>query len=202
LRFTVVQVFPECRRIGSFALLGLAGTNRVRLGPRLHGRLLRPGTYEVGTIAAHGTLLRTTIAIFASRRPTAATIKRALDRSSCTRTWRGGPPLATGNSSLGVPLALSSRSEQTHGGGQLPSALGGDLGLNSSPRAQLAKNFPESPLGILLFIVAGTLLGFAVLPRKALPHDRLASAIARRRVELAGSGLALLIGDLIVLALG
>jgi hypothetical protein len=82
------------------------------------------------------------------------------------------------------------------------SAFGGHLGLNSFAPAQLAKNFPQNPLGIVLFIVAGTLLGVAVLPRRALPHHRLASAIVRRRVELAGSGLALLLGDLIVLALG
>ena len=47
LRFTIVQVFPSCRRIGSFSVRAHAGVNRIRFRGRFRGRALPVGGYRL-----------------------------------------------------------------------------------------------------------------------------------------------------------
>ena len=47
VEFMVVQVAPDCRRVGRFRVAGHPGVNRVRFRGRVGGRPLGPGTYRI-----------------------------------------------------------------------------------------------------------------------------------------------------------
>ena len=47
VEFMVVQVAPDCRRIGRFRVAGHPGVNRVRFRGHIGGRALDPGTYRI-----------------------------------------------------------------------------------------------------------------------------------------------------------
>src|SRR5436190_10890366 len=47
VRFVVTELAPVCRAVGSFAVTGRSGPNRIRLRPRVGARNLGPGTYRV-----------------------------------------------------------------------------------------------------------------------------------------------------------
>jgi hypothetical protein len=47
VRFTVVRVYPSCKRVGSFTVRARAGTNQVRFSGSLDGRRLGNGVYRL-----------------------------------------------------------------------------------------------------------------------------------------------------------
>jgi hypothetical protein len=47
VRFTVVRVYPTCKRVGSFTVNAHAGKNRIRFSGRLGGRPLTEGVYRI-----------------------------------------------------------------------------------------------------------------------------------------------------------
>jgi hypothetical protein len=47
LRVTIFRVFPDCKRVGSFAVRAHAGVNRVRFRGRIRGRVLPAGGYRL-----------------------------------------------------------------------------------------------------------------------------------------------------------
>jgi hypothetical protein len=47
VRFTVVRVYPTCKRVGSFTVNAHAGENRIRFSGRLRGRPLAEGIYRI-----------------------------------------------------------------------------------------------------------------------------------------------------------
>jgi hypothetical protein len=47
VRFTVVRIYPSCKRVGSFTVPAKAGQNRVRFTGRLDGRPLPDGVYRL-----------------------------------------------------------------------------------------------------------------------------------------------------------
>ena len=202
VRLTLVRVFPDCRRIGSLSVRGHRGTNRIKLGPRLNGRPLRTGTYQIGVVNKRGALLRTTTAIFASERPTGTELDQALQRNACGPVGAGA---SAGGRGLVAPGGATSSLSRVSGvrGSQQTRARHGRLGASSFSPARIAGNLPRSPLGFLLLIVAATMLAATAVPPRAFAphHGRLATAYKAWRVELVVAAFAVLIGDLIVLAL-
>ena len=202
VRLTLVRVFPDCRRIGTLSVRGHRGTNRIKLGPRLNGRPLRTGTYQIGVVNKRGALLRTTTAIFASERPTGTELDQALQRNACGPVGAGA---SAGGRGLTGPGGATSSVSRVSGvrGSQQTRARHGKLGASSFSPARIAGNLPRSPLGFLLLIVAATMLAATAVPPRAFAphHGRLATAYKAWRVELVVAAFAVLIGDLIVLAL-
>jgi hypothetical protein len=47
LRVTIFRVYPDCKRVGSFAVRAHAGVNRVRFRGRIRGRTLPAGGYRL-----------------------------------------------------------------------------------------------------------------------------------------------------------
>jgi hypothetical protein len=197
-RLTIVEIAPRCRRVGSIQVRGRAGLNRLRLGPRLRGNRLEPGTYEVGVLSSQGRLVRTRLAIFAGSRPSRLARARALRQNVC------------GRRTAVMPTAVA----RSHGAGSGNVPRTGVLGATAHGRdtgfgiktlgapVAFARDAAGTPLGqILLFVLAGVLLALSALPDAALPDRRLATAVALRRFELATAGLSVLLGVLAVLLL-
>ena len=47
MEFVVIEIAPDCRRVGRFRVAGHPGINRVRFRGRIGGRPLGPGTYRI-----------------------------------------------------------------------------------------------------------------------------------------------------------
>ena len=198
VRLTIVEVAPRCRRIGAIQVRGHVGTNRLRLGPRVHGRRLEPGTYEVGVLNPQGKLVRTRLAIFAGRRPNRLARALALRQNVCGQTT-GVAPAAVD------PIASAGSGNIPRTGVLGATARGHDerFGIHTlAAPVVFARDAAGTPLGqILLFVLAGALLAVSALPTAAVPDRRLAAAVSLRRVELATAGLSVLLGVLAVLLL-
>jgi hypothetical protein len=85
LRFTIVRVYPSCKRVGSFTVRAHRGVNRVRFNGRFHGRALAAGTYRL-FIQARGptpTVVAVTMVI-ARGKASQAFVRRALTANSCS----------------------------------------------------------------------------------------------------------------------
>src|SRR5207248_5495432 len=115
VRFTVVEVFPLCRVVGSFTVRGHAGRNRFRFNGRVHGKRLPAGTYQIGLRTKRGRLLRVTIAIFDAPISSTSAVAAARTRNVCGATaflsslpgFSLLPPVE-GKSAAGVPAPSSS----------------------------------------------------------------------------------------------
>jgi hypothetical protein len=85
VRFTVVRVYPSCRRIGSFSVGAHAGVNRVRFRGRLGGRPLDQGTYRLIAQARGQESAAATVTIVVVRGKTSsAELRRARRANACT----------------------------------------------------------------------------------------------------------------------
>ena len=85
VEFVVVQLAPQCRRIGRFRVRGHEGVNRIRVGRRIGRRALAPGTYRfVARTVPRGRKVadrRLVVVPDASRR----TIRAARHANTCSR---------------------------------------------------------------------------------------------------------------------
>jgi hypothetical protein len=207
VRFVVTQVAPQCRRVGTFAVRGHAGVNKVPLRGRLNGRPLPVGTYVLSATVRGRPVLGVTVVVTASR-PTAGEVARARARNVCAtvyllNTFRNvtifRPP-------LGVDGPVGARAERSRPAPPIKAAAavpapGNVLGAQFS---KPAGGFDTKRM-LLLFAaaLAIALLGLAVLPATALSDPRLGMLVERRRVELALAGASTLLGALLAyLAVG
>ncbi len=85
LRFTIVRVHPSCERVGSFAVRGRAGVNRVPFRGRVRGRPLPDGTYRlrIRPKGARADVAVVTVVIVNGKRITAAELRKARHASAC-----------------------------------------------------------------------------------------------------------------------
>ncbi len=85
LRFTIVRVYPSCERVGSFAVRGRAGVNRIPFRGRVRGRPLPDGTYRlrVRPKGARADVAVVTVVIVNGKRMTAAELRKAQHASAC-----------------------------------------------------------------------------------------------------------------------
>jgi hypothetical protein len=191
VRFTIVQVFPLCRVVGSFTVRGHAGLNRLRFNGRIHGKRLDPGTYQIGLRTTRGRLLRVTIAIFNGHAISPSAVATARKRNVCGSTaafstlpgFTLQPPV---QGRFATAAATSSRSNPH------PS-----LGV-TGPR-KVIQEIGKDPFALLALGLAVLLLGVAAIPQAATPSGRMGELLARERSVLAlGGGAALAVGAIIV----
>jgi hypothetical protein len=193
VRFTVLQVFPLCRVVGSFTVRGHTGLNRFRFNGRVHGKRLDPGTYQIGLRTTRGRLFRVTIAIFNGAGISPSAVATARKRNVCGSTaaistfpgFTLQPPV---QGRFATAAATASRSN-AH-----PS-----LGL-TEPR-RVIEEIGKNPFALLALGLAVVLLGAAAVPQVATPRGRMAELLARERSVFALAGGAALAVGVIIAAL-
>lgn len=195
VRFTVVEVYPRCRVVGSFTVQGHLGVNRFRFNGRVHGTKLSTGTYQIGLRTKRDRLLRVTIAIFDAPVASPSAVAAARKRNACGSTavfspFAGStfPPRIEG--ALTTAAASSTRPTSHH-------VLGVDL---TAPR-RIAKEIGNNPLALAALGLAVLLLAAAAVPRTATPGGRTADLLVRERSALVLSGAVALAVGVIVIAL-
>jgi hypothetical protein len=111
LRFTIVRVYPTCERVGSFAVRGRPGVNRVPFRGRLRGRPLPDGTYRlrVRPKGARADVAVVTVVIVNGKRMTTAELSKARHASVCRSA-----EIAVGRGTSGD--AVGGGSDQNTGG--------------------------------------------------------------------------------------
>jgi hypothetical protein len=213
--FTVTQVSPACTRLGSFAVAGRAGMNKISFGGRLHGKPLAPGTYKIAAhVAGHRTVLRVTVVVV-DVPPTPSALAAARSSDVC-RSLRSLAP-STASSSAGFTGALVSDHNGGPSGGAMSGVKGtatevapaphtpatpsaGTVHASAFSPARVSAN-ASNPLVVFALAMAVMLLGLAALPKNAVPDPRLTDLLARHRVEVALAGAAALATGLLALAL-
>jgi hypothetical protein len=207
VRFTVVQVSPFCRVVGSFTRRGHAGANRVRFNGRLHGHQLPAGTYQIGLRTRRGRVLRITLVIFDSAFSSPAAVAAARQRNVC------GANAALAAQSAFAPLEpfaaagfVLAGAGGTSAPAVPPSTPRSDHVLGSTftglPPQNFAKEIGKNPLAIVALGLAVLLLGTATIPEIVTPNGRAVDLIARRRSILMLAGAGALVAGVIAVALG
>ena len=190
--FVVVQVAPDCRRIGSFRVRGHRGVNRVRLDNRIGRHVLGPGTYELVTRPHPNTRKVTATRLVVVRGSTRREIRAARSAFACPTA-----PSSVYKVAFGPTGTLPARPpDKPRGQHQAkPKRHTGVLGKKFG-RALLS-GVDDVPIWVYgLLAVAVGLLGAAAALPKAQPRGLSASL-------LAGSvGAAILLGLTIAYSLG
>ena len=205
--FTVVQVSPVCRTAGSFSVVGHHGVNRVRFNGKLHGHLLRPGTYRIeARTRDRQAVLHVVVVVVASGAPSATELAAALHSDACALRAARESISARSYTSAGVLAANATRSDDsqlansdTEGAAQTfpgpdsrPSAMGPPVVVSSKL---------TNPAALVLMGLAVLLLGVAALPTTAVSDPRLNEALAHHRTELALAGAFVLAAGTVALLL-
>jgi hypothetical protein len=192
VRFTVLQVFPLCRVVGTFTVRGHAGLNRFHFNGRVHGKRLDPGTYQIGLRTKRGRLLRVTVAIFSAAGISPSAVVTARQRNVCgstaavSSTFSGftlQPPV---EGRFATAAATSSRSNA-------------DSSFGLTGPHSVVREIGKNPFALLALGLAVLLLGVAAIPQAATPRGRMGELLVRERSVLAlGGGAALAVGAIIV----
>jgi hypothetical protein len=78
VRFTVVRVYPSCKRVGSFTVRARAGANSVRFSGKLDGRRLGDGVYRLlAQVRGEEKAVATTTLIVARSNRSATNLRKA-----------------------------------------------------------------------------------------------------------------------------
>jgi hypothetical protein len=207
VKFTIRQISPVCRRIGSFFVRATPGRNAVRFHGRMRGRILPPGTYRIEADAAGNRRVLRTVMVVTPDRPSRLEVAAARRRSACGAlsfavfrpdstpsldTVAGDPTRASGSSiangkGSGVLAAQRSASDKPSRSA-IASAFSRDDAVPIALVAALALAF------FLLFV--------SVLPRAAITHPRAAEFLIENRPLIAAGGVAALVGFAIAYLLG
>ena len=181
--------------MGRFRVKAHAGKNRVRLGRRIKGRSLGPGTYVIRarTLPARRTLIETKLVIFKGT-PLPGELAVARASNTCRRSDGDTPFSSALGGSAGLfgggndarTVQIKPRSE-----GSEPSRIEkskksrGALGVQFTLAADVKK---VSPLLFVLLGIAIGLLAAAAMPLRFVPSARMAAVLAYRRTNMAMAG--------------
>lgn len=195
VEFVVVQVAPDCRRIGRFRVAGHPGVNRVRFRGHVGGRALGPGAYRIKarTLPRGRAVVDTRFVVV--MQPERRVIASARGADACGSKQQG-QSTSPNASALGRPGAGASPARPKTDDLVRPSRGHGVLGARFAQDALGAfKTIPS-----LLFVLLGiaiALVGVAALPLRVAPTQRAAVALAPHRGTVALAGTALLIALLV-----
>lgn len=209
VQFTVMQVSPVCRLVGTFRVHGHAGLNRVRFGGRVHGTQLSAGTYRITARTRAGTVLAvTTIVVVDARAPSKSELAFARQSNVCGSTGVLGAAAANGSFAAAVGGGANqeastivrhqrssgrpSNNTKPSGGHKLPPIASGAIS---------AVEKAKSPIVIALLGLAVLMLGLAGLPRAAVADPRVMALVAAHRLELAVAGTSALLAAVIAMML-
>jgi hypothetical protein len=85
VRFTIVRVYPSCKRVGSFAVQGHTGVNRVSFDGEYNGSPLAAGTYRLLVHAQGQEQAAAVVTIVITRgRAKPAVVRQALTANACS----------------------------------------------------------------------------------------------------------------------
>ena len=205
VEFMVVQVAPDCRRIGRFRVAGHPGVNRVRFRGHVGGRALGPGTYRIkaGTLPRGRAVVDTKFVVVERPERRVVVSSRGADACGSTQDVQS-PALPFGASAPGMRKAAAARARVKAVSHERPSRAHGVLGARFAQDAVGAFKSIPTLLFVLLGIAIG-LLAVSALPLRLAPTKRAAMTLALHRggVALAGSGLliAVLVAMTVVYAL-
>jgi hypothetical protein len=210
VQFTVMQVSPVCRLVGTFRVHGRKGLNRVPFGRRVHGSALSAGTYRITARTRRGAAIAvTTLVVVDARAPSPQELAFARRSNVCgtsgvlgTAAVRGSLAVASGLGGRGEASTIA-RSQRSSGGKPTKDdqSSGSD---SSSPIASAplaAVETAKSPLVIALLGLAVMMLGLAAVPRTAIADPRGMGLVAAHRVELAAAGTAALLAAIVAMML-
>jgi hypothetical protein len=203
LVFTLAEVAPVCRRLASFHARGERGVNRIRFQARVGNRTVEPGTYElVARRPGGGIVLVRKLVIVRGGTPTARQLATARKANTCVSTGSQAVSEAGSTVTGGAPAAGGGKTSESGGTSRVaapPSSpratpSGGVLGEHMT----LSPNPKKLPFLVLALVgLAILLLALGALPRSAIPVGAAGALVARRRLELASAGVAVLVASLI-----
>jgi hypothetical protein len=130
LRFTVVRIYPSCKRVGSFTVRGRRGVNRVPFRGRLRGgRPLPDGTYQLRVRPRGGRVdvAAVTVVIVNGKRMSAAEIRKARAANVCQ--------------SSGIAISATAGSADVAGGNGGPNRVAAVISRAKSGIAETAEAF-------------------------------------------------------------
>jgi hypothetical protein len=197
VEFVVVQVAPDCRRIGRFRVPGHSGVNRVRFRGRVGGRALGPGTYRIKarTLPRGRAVVDTQFVVVMHPERRVIASARGADACGSKQGWQSfAIPLSA--SALGKPKAAAAHARVKAPSHGRPSRAHGVLGARFAKDAVGAFKSIPSLLYVLLGVAIG-LLAVSALPSRVAPTRRTALLLALHRGAVALTGTALLIAVLV-----
>jgi hypothetical protein len=173
VRFTIVRVYPSCKRIGSFSVRAHSGVNRVRFRGRLGRRPLAEGTYRLVAQARGQETAAATVTIVVVRgRKSATELRRARRANACSAAEaqeietaigaarpgsNDGPAPTTKRQSIADPLVVAAKA-----------VVKKAKGLTASIGAAVEDNPFSDPF--VLLIVGLMTLAFALIGTLVLLH--------------------------------
>lgn len=203
MEFVVVQVSPECRRVGRFRVRGKAGRNRVVFRGRVGRTVLSPGTYTIRAKAGRRRVVDARFVVVSRRDrgeiASARTANACNGAAAVTAAASSFIGAAGGAGSKGPGAEQRSRSDTTGPTAQSRSKKGA-LGARFAQEA--ADQVASTPLWFLALLgLAIMLLAVAALPLRATPSPKAAAILAQRRDVIAFAGAATLAAVTIAYAL-
>lgn len=196
VEFVVVEVAPDCRRVGRFRVVGRRGVNRVRFRGHIRRKALRPGTYRITarTLPRGRALIDTGFVVV--RHPQRDEIASARSADACHSSLRGqAASSATPGSATPRPDTNGEVENATR-----PSRGHGVLGTKfAKAGVDAVKSIPPWLFALLGLAIA--LLAVSALPPKATPAPGAAVTLAHHRGVVALSGAAVMVATVIVYAL-
>jgi hypothetical protein len=185
VRFTIVRVYPSCKRIGSFSVHARAGANRVRFNGRFRGRALPAGTYRLLVHARGQATPTAAVTIVVMRgRASQAVLRRARNANSCSlEAAREIEAAAGAGASGGESSGTPSGAERRNRASVIPLAIVGAVkGVTNKTRALTANindDFFANPLILtivgLLTLCSACLGAFALARLSRMTRSRLLS---------------------------
>jgi hypothetical protein len=181
--FLVVQLAPECRRLGRFRVHGHQGVNRIRVGRRIGRSRLAPGTYRFVAWTLPGGRRVTDTRLIVVQDASRTALRTARHADNCSRAANSSihstqEPIDQGTAG---PAGASKPSKDAQ-----PTRHGGVRGAKFAKRAFSAAD--DAPVGVYVLLgLAIALLGAAAALPKAAPTRRSAPLIA----GLSGAGILL-----------
>jgi hypothetical protein len=170
VRFVVVRVSPDCRRVAHFRVVGREGVNRIRLGPRVGRHTLRPGTYRLVARAVPGGRKVVDARLVVARRANRDEIEAARGADTCTPADGASNALgaaSAGSGAGGGPSTGSDASTAQSGARSKPARHGGVLAARFARRAvDAARDVPLWLYGLALLSIILLAIG-AFLPKAA-----------------------------------
>lgn len=199
VEFVVVQVSPECRRIGRFRVHGKAGRNRVVFRGRVGRTVLAPGTYTIRAKAGRQRVVDARLVvvsrrdrgeIVSARSANACSGGAAATAAASSFVGAAGGAGPIGSNGAGAGAGQRSRSDATGPTAQSRPKKGA-LGARFAQEA--ADQVASIPLWFLAVLgLAIVLLAVAALPLRAAPSPKAAAVLAQRRGVIAIAGAATL----------
>ena len=204
VEFIVMEIAPNCRRVGRFRALGEAGINLVSFRGRMGGRALGPGTYRIMARSVPGgrALVDTKLVIVSS--PSTDKIASGRSANACASKSSGQSTFSSLSSSGSTPVTPTAATPRAGAGDKAgdraaPDRDQGVLGAKFTRAVDAVKGIP-----LWLFVLLGlaiAILAVAALPLRAAPTRQAALGLAHHRGAVALTGAAVLLAVTVAFAL-